>query len=588
MNNTVFVRGLLVCWDVLSWAVGVFAIYLLRYDLRLPSDFERSVLVYAAIVVAAHLLLGWVSKIHRARYRTASFEEVIGLTIIVAVAGLVGAIGTYLLRGDNAYPPALVLFAPPFALVFMLVGRTLIRGIRYYLRPEAKDSERVLVYGAGSSAEQLLTMTQNDLKSPFRVVGLIDDDPALKNLHLAGVPVVGAGDKLEAAIRESDVSTVLIAIADPPPTLIDRITSVTSRLGVQALTLPPLSELLGGHFRLQDVRKVEVADILGRRQVETDLQEIADYINGKVVLVTGAGGSIGSEICRQVFPLGPKELVMLDRDESALHGVQLDIYHQGLLDTNDIVLSDIRDKAALREIFETHHPDVIFHTAALKHLPLLEQYPEEGWKTNVLGSLNLLELAVEYNVSTFVNISTDKAADPTSVLGRTKRLAERLTAWHSAKIPGRFVSVRFGNVLGSRGSMLHTFQRQIDDGGPVTVTHPEITRYFMTIPEACQLVIQAGAIGSSGEAMVLDMGTPVKILDVAQKMIELSGKAVDIQFTGLRPGEKMHEILVATQEADKRPHHPLISHVDVPPLDPQRLADEHDAAVAFNEKPVVA
>ncbi|MDO5727418.1 MAG: nucleoside-diphosphate sugar epimerase/dehydratase [Bowdeniella nasicola] len=566
----------------------MFAIYLLRYDLRLPPDFERSLLVYAAIAISAHLLFGWGSKLHRARYRTASFEEVIGLTIMVAISGILAAVVTYFLRGDSSYPPAVMLFAPPFALVFMLAGRTLARGLRYYLRPTVRGSERVLVYGAGTSAEQLVSMTQNDPKSPFQIIGLIDDDPALRNLHLRGVPVIGSGESLEAAIRESDVSTVLIAIADPPPTLIDRITSTTSKLGVQTLTLPPLSELLGGHFRLQDVRKVEVSDILGRRQIETDLQEIADYINGKVVLVTGAGGSIGSEIARQVHPLGPRELVLLDRDESALHSVQLDIYHQGLLDTNDMVLCDIRDKAALREIFETHRPDVIFHTAALKHLPLLEQYPEEGWKTNVLGSANLLELAAEYNVGTFVNISTDKAADPTSVLGRTKRLAERLTAWHSARVPGRFVSVRFGNVLGSRGSMLHTFQRQIDDGGPLTVTHPEITRYFMTIPEACQLVIQAGAIGSSGEAMVLDMGTPVKILDVARKMIELSGKHVDIQFTGLRPGEKMHEILVASQEADKRPHHPLISHVDVPPLAPTALDDAHAAAVALNQKIDVA
>lgn len=587
MNHTLVFRSALVLWDVLSWIAGVFAVFLLRYDLQLPTNVERSMLLYAATAIATHLVLGWVTKLHRARYRTASFEEVVGLTATVAVAGVITAFTTFFIRGQESYPPALMMFSPPLALVFMLVGRTLIRGLRAYLRPTVKGAEPILVYGAGESAEQLLTMFHNDPRSPYRVVGLIDDDPGKRNLHLSGVRVIGSGDNLEAAIREKQVDTVLIAISDPAPSLIDHITSITSRLGVQALTLPPFSQLVGRHIRPQDVRKVEVADILGRRQVRTDVEEIADYINGKVVLITGAGGSIGSEIARQVYPLGPSELVLLDRDESALHSVQLDIYHQGLLDTDDIVLCDIRDKEALREIFETHRPEVIFHTAALKHLPLLEQYPEEGWKTNVLGSLNLLELAAEYNVSTLVNISTDKAADPTSVLGRTKRLAERLTAWYSEQVPGRFVSVRFGNVLGSRGSMLHTFQRQIDDGGPITVTHPDITRYFMTIPEACQLVIQAGAIGSSGEAMVLDMGDPVKILDVAKKMIELSGKQIDIEFTGLRPGEKLHEILVASQEADLRPHHPLISHVAVPALEPTMLEDVHAAAVAINDKPDV-
>lgn len=309
--------------------------------------------------------------------------------------------------------------------------------------------------------------------------------------------------------------------------------------------------------------------MLGRTPIETDLEEIAGYLADKVVLITGAGGSIGSEIARQVHSFGPKELVCLDRDESALHAVQLSIYGKGLLDTPDMVLCDIRDSQALERVFAQHRPDVVFHAAALKHLPMLEQYPEEGWKTNVLGTLNVLECAADYGVQHFVNISTDKAADATSVLGKTKRKAEELTSWFARQGHGSYVSVRFGNVLGSRGSVLFTFHEQIRQGGPVTVVDPEITRYFMTIPEACQLVIQAGAIGDPGDVLVLDMGEPVKILDVARRLIRKSGKQVDIAFTGLRPGEKLHEVLFSTGENEGDTEHPLISRVRVPAIPPQ-------------------
>ena len=339
--------------------------------------------------------------------------------------------------------------------------------------------------------------------------------------------------------------------------------------------MPPVTEILGGRIRLDDVRKVDIADVLGRHQVTTDLASIADYLTGRRVLITGAGGSIGSELARQVHKFGPAELIMLDRDESALHSVQLSIYGRGLLDTPDVVLADIRDAEALRPIFDEHKPEIVFHAAALKHLPLLEQYPDEGWKTNVLGTLNMLTLSREFGVQHFVNISTDKAADPTSVLGRTKRTAEQLTAWAAQNAEGNYMSVRFGNVLGSRGSMLHAFNSQIEGGGPITVTHPDITRFFMTIPEACELVIQAGAIGGPGEVLVLDMGTPIKILDVANRMVAQSGKTIEIVFTGLRPGEKMHEELFAEDERGTSTSHPLISQVAVPPLSPATVLDAH-------------
>lgn len=314
-----------------------------------------------------------------------------------------------------------------------------------------------------------------------------------------------------------------------------------------------------------------MTDVLGRHQVDTDITAIADYLRDKRVLVTGAGGSIGSELCRQISTFAPAELIMLDRDESALHAVQLSIDGVASLDSPGVVLADIRDASAIAGIFRDRRPDVVFHAAALKHLTMLEQYPAEAVKTNVWGTLFVLEAATASGVSRFVNISTDKAANPCSVLGYTKRIAEGLTASVAATTEGSFLSVRFGNVLGSRGSVLTTFAAQITAGGPVTVTDPLVTRYFMTVQEAVQLVIQAAVIGSKGEALVLDMGEPVRIADVAKQLVEWSDRDIEIVYTGLHHGEKLHEELFGVGEPDVRPAHPLISHVTVPPVSAMSL-----------------
>jgi FlaA1/EpsC-like NDP-sugar epimerase len=307
-------------------------------------------------------------------------------------------------------------------------------------------------------------------------------------------------------------------------------------------------------------------ELLGRTTASAPLEVDASVVAGKRVLVTGAGGSIGGELARQVAALGPAELLLLDRDETALQQTQVAVSGHGLLDTRDVVLVDIRDAEAVRQVFIARRPDVVFHAAALKHLPMLEQYPLEGWKTNVLGTLNVLRAAEETGVERFVNISTDKAADPISVLGTTKRLAERLTADTAARTGRRYVSVRFGNVFGSRGSLLPLLESLIAAGRPVTVTHPDATRFFMSIPEACRLVLQAAAVGSPGEVLVLDMDKPVRILDVVERVIARSGRPVDIVFTGLRSGEKLHEVLSSADETSEARIHPQISHCTVPPL----------------------
>lgn len=312
---------------------------------------------------------------------------------------------------------------------------------------------------------------------------------------------------------------------------------------------------------------LELDDLLGRSPVYIDMGEVLHSLVGKRVLVTGAGGSIGSELCRHIHRLGPEELMMLDRDESAMHTVQLALHGRALLDSPEIVLADIRDQENLKAIFLERQPQVVFHAAALKHLPILQRYPGEAWKTNVVGTQNVLRAAESVGVERFVNVSTDKAANPASVLGYSKRIAERLTAEVAQRADGTYVSVRFGNVLGSRGSVLGAFIDQISAGGPVTVTHPDVTRFFMTVSEAVQLVIYAAAIGRSGEALVLDMGAPVRIDDLARRLIRRSGRPIEIVYTGLRGGEKLHEVLFDRSENDHRPLQPSIAHVSMPGLE---------------------
>jgi FlaA1/EpsC-like NDP-sugar epimerase len=305
--------------------------------------------------------------------------------------------------------------------------------------------------------------------------------------------------------------------------------------------------------------------------MKTDIAAVREYLSGKRIMVTGAGGSIGSELCRQLHRLHPGRLIMLDRDESALHAIELDLHGRALLDSDDTVLADIRDPRRIRQVFADYRPEIVFHAAALKHLPLLERYPAEALKTNVWGTLNVLHAARAAGVSCFVNISTDKAADPVSVLGYSKRAAERLTAHMARGGPGSYLSVRFGNVLGSRGSVLTALTAQVAAGGPVTVTHPEVRRYFMTADEAVQLVLQAAVIGRSGEVLVLDMGEQIRIADMARRLVAAVPGQVDIVYTGLRPGEKLTEDLLSAGEPDERPCHPLIRQVPVSPLAPHMV-----------------
>ncbi|WP_203568555.1 polysaccharide biosynthesis protein [Aestuariimicrobium ganziense] len=564
-------RALLAAWDLGAWFIATLALAAARYDFSLNAVQWQAALAYVLLVSVAQLVGAWWMKLYRGHSRIGSFEEASALAVLAIVIGF--SIGTAFIAVVPDFPRGIALTVPMGALTVMAAGRFVARAYltRASRRKASASDERVLIYGAGNAGRQLGRLLVGDPDAPYSVVGYIDDDPFNRHLHLTAGRVIGRRGDLVRLAELHDVKTVILAIPSAPTSFLRDLVDELEGSGLKLLVLPSVREMVGGRVSLGHLHEVDVADLLGRGQVDTDLTQVSQYLNGRVVLITGAGGSIGSELARQVHRLGPSKLVLLDRDESGLHAVQLSIYGQGLLDTRDMVLCDIRDAESVRRVFGEHRPEVVFHAAALKHLPMLEMYPEEGFKTNVLGTLNVLEAARQYGVRHVVNISTDKAADPTSVLGKTKRTAEELTAWFAEQGAGGYLSVRFGNVLGSRGSVLHAFRAQIEAGGPVTVVHPEITRYFMTIPEACQLVIQAGAIGEPGAVCVLDMGEPVKILDVAQRLIRQSGKDVEIVFTGLRHGEKLHEVLFSSEERAERVGHPLISQVSVQPLAPDSV-----------------
>ncbi|WP_309112242.1 nucleoside-diphosphate sugar epimerase/dehydratase [Saccharothrix sp.] len=564
-------RLLLVAVDGLAWAVALVVVTWFRLELEATQVDGSNLVRFLLLVLVLQWAVGLAAHLYRGRYWVGSQDEAAQLARVMIVVGLVALVV------DSGLSVPLVPRSVPLTSAFAALVTAW--GMRYALRrahertrrPDQASAQRVIIFGAGRNGWQLVRSMLSDPESGYLPVALLDDDASRRTLRICGVPVSGGRSDLADVVARTGATLLVIAVRDPDAALLQELYRKAQELGVGVRVLPPLCDVFRPGSGVTDLPELDVSDLLGRRQIDTRIDAIGGVLANKRVMVTGAGGSIGSELCRQIHRLGPAELFMLDRDESALHTVRLSIHGSALLDSSDVVLADIRDPEVVRAVFETCRPDVVFHAAALKHLPLLEQYPLEAWKTNVLGTHHVLEAARSVGVSTFVNISTDKAANPTSVLGQSKRIGERLTADAATRSEGRYLSVRFGNVLGSRGSVLTTFKEQLVQGGPITITHPEVTRYFMTIPEAVQLVIQAAAIGRSGEALVLDMGDPVRIADLACHLVEKSGKSAQIVYTGLRGGEKLHEELFGPGELDTRPLHPAISHVSTRPLDPAHL-----------------
>ena len=550
--NVINRRLAIILHDLLMVALAWLLAYLIRYNFNLNLEQWPVLGQSLAMVVVIQGLVSWRFGLYRGVWRFASIPDLWNIIRAVFLGALAASLALFLFNRLQNIPRSTLLLYPLLATFLLGAPRALYRmwkdhGLSFQ---KAGARKHVLIIGAGRAGEMLARdMRRDDDHVP---VGFLDDQANLRGAKVHGLPVLGRIDDLPKIIAALTVDVVIIAIPSANAEQMRRVVESCEHAGVMFRTLPRLGSMFSAEPTMREVREVAIEDLLGREQISLDWRRISDALAGKTVLVTGAGGSIGSELCRQIARLGPSKLIAFERSEFNLYSIELELRRSSPELNLAAQLGDVTDQAAVDHVLNTHRPQVVFHAAAFKHVPLLQGQPREAVRNNVLGTRTMVLAAERSGCETFVMISTDKAVKPTNVMGATKRVAELLCQALSRRTAMRLITVRFGNVLGSAGSVVPLFQKQIAAGGPVTVTHPEITRYFMTIPEACQLIMQAGVMGKGGEIFVLDMGEPVKIAYLAEQMIRLSGKVpgqdIKIEFTGLRPGEKLYEELFYEQE----------------------------------------
>jgi len=569
------------CLVAAAWYLA----FRLRFDPRIPpyyhTLFVRTIWIVLLIQIVVFMLFGFYNR----WWRYVSTRDMWGATRGVSVACLVSSLVVYFVQPVQQIrlPRSVAIMDWLLLLAFVagsrLLARTLIE------RPAARElmarGKEVVVVGAGDAASLIL---KEMLKSPalgYTPIGLLDDDPRKRNLRVHGIRVLGPTDELRRVLREQKPDEVLIAIPRASGELRQKIVTIAREGGVPVKTLPGLHELISGDSNLaMQIRPVQVEDVLGREQVEVDLHTAAAYLKDETVLVTGAGGSIGAELCRQVARIGCKRLILVDQGETPLFEIERELVSERSFSPCVPVLADVGNRGKMRQIFDRYRPSVVFHAAAYKHVPLMEANPLESVRNNTLATKAVVDVTAEFGVDRFVLVSTDKAVNPKTVMGQSKALCEWIVEafGHRQDVKTRFVAVRFGNVLGSSGSVIPIFRRQIERGGPVTITHPEMTRFFMTIPEAVSLIVQAGSIGGRGEIYVLDMGEAVRIEDLARNMVLLSGRDperdVPIEYVGVRPGEKLHEELWSAGETVSATQHAKIMLLTRPPIDPTWMDEE--------------
>ena len=548
----------IVVMDVFAINISLFISFLLKYDgnmTYIASSYGKNLLYILLAATAIKLLWFSLFRIYRNLWMYASIYEV----IVLGVSLFAGNASIIALAVILQIPVPLSIFVMAFFIESLLIaGYRLcfrlnrLKGSLHIKNHKKSPVKRLMIIGGGEAGSVIVKELKQSAYSEGRAVAIIDDDKTKLGMKLHGVPIVGDRRDIVRVAKEMKIDEIIIAIPSAPKKEINEIYSECSKTDCKVRILPSIYRLIDGSVSIKMVRDVKIEDLLGRESVKVNLEEIASYLKDKVALVTGGGGSIGSELCRQIANFLPKQLVILDFYENSLYDIQNELKFKHPELNLKCVIGNIREKSRLENVFAEYRPDVVFHAAAHKHVPLMEDNPVEAIKNNVFGTLNMVECADKYNTSRFILISTDKAVNPTSVMGATKRIAEMIIQAAAKSSKTKFAAVRFGNVLGSKGSVIPLFKKQIEQGGPVTVTHPEMTRYFMTIPEAVQLVIQAGAMAEGGEIFVLDMGEPVNIYELARNLIKLSGYKPDedikIVFTGLRPGEKMHEELFMKEE----------------------------------------
>lgn len=541
--------------DVIIIFASLYLALILRFGNYIPIRFNQSFYRVIPFLLAFKILSYTFLGLYTIYWKNASVNEAFVLTSSVLVTSMI----TWAYFLFFRYLPISIFF---ISIGMELIFTGLIRFIERYkygasfFNKNNPNNRRIMIIGAGDAGVAVLNEITRHDNEYGRVVSFIDDDPTKRNATIKGVTVDGATDDINKVVKNKRINSIIFAIPSVSMKRRAEILEKVKKLNINVKLVPSMYEIINGKIDISKVRDVSIDDLLGRDQIKLNNESLSDMIHDKTILVTGGGGSIGSELCRQISRYSPKKLIILDIYENNAYDIQLELLRKYPDLDLDVCIESIRDKDRMRAVFEEYRPDLVFHAAAHKHVPLMEDSYISAIKNNVFGTKNLLELADEFQVKKFVNISTDKAVNPTNIMGATKRIIEIMLQTINNKSNTDYVAVRFGNVLGSNGSVIPLFKKQISQGGPVTVTHKDIIRYFMTIPEACQLVLQAGAIARGGEIFILDMGEPVKILDLAENLIRLSGfvpyEEIDIEFTGLRPGEKLfEELLLDLEKSDK-------------------------------------
>lgn len=555
--------GLFVLSDIVLIVISFYSAYFIRFEFsneNIPQSFIDNMTLLLGVSVIIKITAFVLFKLYKSLWKYAGLYELVSVFLASAITN--GILFLYISYVERLAPRSIFVITGMID-VFLIGGSRLV--YRLYRRLvmgrviKIDNLRRVLIFGAGDAGAMIAKEMELHPDLNYKLIAYLDDDPDKKGRKVNGIPILGGLEDVSDIVDKKSIDEIIIAIPSAKPAVINKIYEQCSKTSCKVKILPSMSQLIDETIMLKKIKDVDIEDLLGREPIVEDLENVARYLGGKVVLVTGGGGSIGSELCRQIASYGPGRLLILDNYENNLYDILNELtakYPE--LDIAPIV-ANVREMERISEIFAQYKPNIVFHAAAHKHVPLMESHPEEAIKNNVFGTWNVAHCADKYNTERFVLISTDKAVNPTNVMGATKRIAEMIIQALNEKSKTEYVAVRFGNVLGSNGSVIPLFKKQIENGGPVTVTHPDITRFFMTIPEAVQLVIQAGAMAEGGEIFVLDMGRPVKILDLAKNLIRLSGfepyEDIDIEITGLRPGEKLYEELLMNEEGLKATKH---------------------------------
>jgi FlaA1/EpsC-like NDP-sugar epimerase len=539
--------------------------YLVRFNFSIPRVEILAFPLVFSLVLGIRAISFYASKTYQGivKYTSSKDSQRIFIVLSIGSAAFVLVNLIFYKFINRTFPiPFSIIIIDYMATTFLMISlRIMFKALYQELTNPNKEKRSVIIFGAGESGIITKRTLDRDAGTKYKVLGFIDDDKKKIGKKLEGVTIYSI-DKLDELLNSNDVSNMIISVQNLSPSKKQQIVDICLNHNTKVLNVPPVSNWINGELSFKQIKKVQIEELLERDAIQLDIDIIINQLNNKTILVTGAAGSIGSEIVRQVIKFNPKKIILLDQAESPLYEMEMELHDKYKQQQYEIVMGDIRNKDRMENVFKTFAPSIVFHAAAYKHVPMMENNPSESIFTNVLGSKNLADLSVQYKVEKFVMVSTDKAVNPTNVMGASKRIAEIYTQSLNKNSTTKFITTRFGNVLGSNGSVIPRFRQQIETGGPITITHPDITRFFMTIPEACQLVLEAGAMGKGGEIFIFDMGESVKIVDLAKKMIKLSGlildKDISIIYTGLRPGEKLYEELLANEENTIPTHHKQI------------------------------